>query len=111
MIEISLNLTMDEKGNILIECGSENKYTINFEDKIINAQKVYNLLGYKPEYIYNFSSNIEVVEDVRMKEYFEDVIDLFQKIVNDINELNESDIEEEKKEGTIEIDDILEELN
>ena len=111
MIEISLNLTMDEKGNILIECGSENKYTINFEDKIINAQKVYNFLGYKPEYIYNFSSNIEVVEDVRMKEYFEDVIDLFQKIVNDINELNESDIEEEKKEGTIEIDDILEELN
>lgn len=111
MIEISVKLTMGEEGNILIECGTENKYTINFEDKIINAQRVYNLLDYKPEYIYKLSSNIEDVEDIRMKEYFEDVIDLIQKITNDINELNEKDIEEEEKEDTIGLDDILGELN
>lgn len=110
MIEINVKLTMSEEGNILIECGSENKYTINFEDKIINAQKIYNLLDYKPEYIYKLISNIEDIEDDRMKEYFEDVIDLIQKITNDINELNEIDIEEEKKEDSIELDDKLEDL-
>lgn len=111
MIEINVKLTMSKEGNILIECGTENKYTINFEDKIINAQKVYNLLDYKPEYIYKLSSNVADIEDDRMKEYFEDVIDLIQKITNDINGLNETDIEEEKKEDTIGLDDILEELN
>ena len=111
MIEINIKLTMSEEGNILIECGTENKYTINFEDKIINAQKIYNLLDYKPEYIYKLSSNVEDIEDDRMEEYFEDVIDLIQKITNDINELNEIDIEEAEKDDTIRPDDILEELN
>lgn len=111
MIEINVDLTMEEEGNILIECGTENKYTINFEDKIINAQKVYNLLDYKSEYIYKLSSNVEDIEDIRMKEYFEDVIDLLQKITNDINELNEKDNEEDVEEDNIGIDDILEELN
>ena len=89
----------------------EKKDATDFNDKIINAQRVYNLLDYKPEYIYKLSSNIEDVEDIRMKEYFEDVIDLFKKITNDINELNEKDIEEEEKEDTIGFDDILGELN
>ncbi len=107
MIEISVKLKMGGEGNILIECGTENKYTINFEDKIINAQSIYNLLNYKPEYIYKVSSNIEDIEDNRMKEYFEDVIDLIQKIVRDINELNEKNIEE----GNTSIDDVSGELN
>ena len=107
MIEINIKLTMSEDGNILIECGTENEYTINFENKIINAQKVYNLLDYKPEHIYKINSNVEDIEDERMKEYFEDVIDLIQKISNDINELNEPDTEEDEKEDSICIDDII----
>lgn len=109
MIEINVNLTINEEGNILIECGTENKYNINFDNKIINAQSIYNLLDYNPNYIYKLSSNIDEVKDARMKEYFEDVYDLIQKIISDINELNKKDIEAEKREDAIEINDIPEE--
>lgn len=101
MIEINVDLTIDDDGNILIICGEDKDYTINFEDKTINAQKVYDLLDYDLEKRYIITSNLESVEETRMKEYFEDVVNLFKKIVDDVNSLNETTSDESELNETI----------
>lgn len=108
MTEIDINLTISLEGDILIECGEKN-YSINFDDKTINAQKVYDLLNYKSQNRYTIKSNIDSVQNMRIKEYFEDVINLMKNIKDDINELSNNQIDDIEESDTI--DDYLNDLN
>lgn len=89
MEKTKINLIMESNGNINISNELDKKSTtINFSSKELNAKNLYDLLNYCINKQYEISTNIDSVDGI-FKEYFNEVIDLFNKIVDEINNIKE----------------------
>ena len=63
------------------------KIEISYSSKTLNAQDVYDIFNYEKENIYEINSNIENVNDEKIKEYYSEIINLFEDIKKELNEL------------------------
>ncbi len=88
MEEIVINLSIDKGNNITVENSKTKKnFIIEYTSKILNAQDVYEVFNFEKGNNYNIKSDIEKVTDERIKEYYADIINLFDDIKKELNEL------------------------
>ncbi len=113
MKEIMINLTMNEDKDIVVaNTLNEKFFTISYENKIIKAVDIYELLTYQLNNTYKIESNLDEITDQNDKTYFTDIVNLIQSIIDEINEmLNLPDFFEESEinENIIEEKQVLEE--
>lgn len=99
MEKIIINLTIDKDNNIIIKNSKSNKqFTIDYQSKILNAQDVYDVFNFEKESNYEIKSDIDIISDIKIKEYYNDIINLFESIKKELNELDFSD---EKKDNSV----------
>lgn len=92
MEKIIINLTIDKDNNIIIKNSKSNKqFTIDYQSKILNAQDVYDVFNFEKESNYEIKSDIDIISDIKIKEYYNDIINLFESIKKELNELDFSD--------------------
>ena len=92
MEKIVINLNIDEDNNIIIKNSKTKKsITIEYISKILNAQDVYDVLHFEKGNNYDIKSDIDKINDDKIKEYYTDIITLFKNITDELNELDESD--------------------
>lgn len=88
MEEIVINLSIDKCNNITVENSKTKKnFIIEYTSKILSAQDVYDVFNFEKGNNYNIKSDIEKVTDERIKEYYADIINLFDDIKKELNEL------------------------
>lgn len=88
MEEIVINLSIDKGNNITVENSKTKKnFIIEYTSKILSAQDVYDVFNFEKGNNYNIKSDIEKVTDERIKEYYADIINLFDDIKKELNEL------------------------
>lgn len=88
MEEIVINLSIDKGNNITVENSKTKKnFIIEYTSKILSAQDVYEVFNFEKGNNYNIKSDIEKVTDERIKEYYADIINLFDDIKKELNEL------------------------
>ena len=88
MEKIIINLTIDKNNNIIVENKKiSKKIEINYSSKTLNAQDVYDIFNYEKENSYEINSDIEKVNNEKIKEYYSDIINLFEDIKKELNEL------------------------
>lgn len=104
MEKIVINLSIDSDNNITIENGKTKKsFIIEYTSKILNAQDVYDVFNFEKGNNYDIKSDIDMVNDDKLKEYYADIINLFESIKGKLNELDEGD---ESKDDQCDIIDI-----
>lgn len=92
MEKITINLLMDKDNNITISNDKIDKeIIIQYTSKILNAQDVYDIFLLKKGIIYEIESNINDIKDERIIEYYKDILDLFDDIRKELNELTSCD--------------------
>ncbi len=90
MEKIEINLVMGDNGDINISNKADDKsITIDSNLKELNAKKIYDLLNYTTNKQYEILTNIDNVDN-KFKEYFNEVIELFNKIIYEINNIKEN---------------------
>lgn len=88
MEKIKISLLIDGENNITIENQKTgNKFLIQYDSKILNAQNVYDLFEFKKGNSYAMISNIDSIEIEKIREYFNDIITLFDDIISNLNDL------------------------
>lgn len=88
MEEIVINLSIDKDNNITVENSKTKKnFIIEYTSKILSAQDVYDVFNFEKGNNYNIKSDMEKVTDERIKEYYADIINLFDDIKKELNEL------------------------
>lgn len=94
MAKININLSIDNENNITISNDKSTKtVTIQYSNKMLNAKDVYDILDFKKNNSYEITSDVDNVEDKNVKDYYTDIINLFEDIKDKLNELviNEED--------------------
>ncbi|NMA50970.1 MAG: hypothetical protein GX951_03885 [Mollicutes bacterium] len=92
MEKIIINLSIDKDNNITIKNNKLNKeFIIDYQSKMLNAQDVYDVFNFKKDNSYEIKSDIDNLQDEKIKEYYNDIINLFESIKNELNELDFSD--------------------
>lgn len=92
MEKIKINMCLDDN-DIIIKNESMESYNIRIgnENKIIKAKDIYDLLDFKPgnkyELIYDKDESVESP----VRDYWNDVVVLLQDIINEINNMADSD--------------------
>lgn len=87
---INIVLKMMENNDVEIKNEQTNKtIIINYVDKVINAKDVYDIICYEKMNKYELKTNIDSSAEEKVKEYFQNIIKLFEKILNEINNLSE----------------------
>ncbi|MFI3260670.1 MAG: hypothetical protein R3Y21_04355 [Mycoplasmatota bacterium] len=93
MIKIKINI--DEDNNIKIKNDkNSNEVQIMYSDKKINAIDIYNILSYSAGNQYSLETNVDDIEEEKIKLYFNDIISLINSIIDDINSLPPFDLGE-----------------
>lgn len=88
MEEIVINLSIDKDNNITVENSKTKKnFIIEYTSKILSAQDVYDVFSFEKGNNYGIKSNIDKVTDERIEEYYVDIINLFDDIKKELNEL------------------------
>lgn len=88
MEKILINLNMDNKNDITIENSkTKKKIKIEYTSKILNAQDVYDVFGFEKGNNYDIKNNLDKVNDEKLIEYYTEVINLFNDIKNELNDL------------------------
>ena len=107
-----INLTMNEDKSITItNISTERVFKINYDDKIITAQDIYEMLSYEPNNIYKIKSNIDDINEENDKNYFSDVVNLINSIIIEINKMTEFESNNSSNESTsIVEEEILEKI-
>ena len=99
MEKIIINLTIDKDNNITIKNSKSNKeFTIDYQSKILNAQDVYDLFNLEKNSNNEIKSHVDNIPDIKIKEYYNDIINLFEDIKKELNELDFSD---DKKDNSV----------
>ena len=92
MEKITINLAIDKDNNIHIENkGINKKIEIKYSSKILNAREVYDIFNYEKGNHYDIKSDIDKVNDEKIKEYYSDIINLFEDIKKELNDLQITD--------------------
>ena len=94
MAKIKINLSIDNENNITISNDTLTKtVTIQYSNKMLNAKDVYDIFDFKKNNSYEITSDVDNVEDKNVKDYYTDIINLFEDIKDKLNELviNEED--------------------
>lgn len=92
MEKILINLNMDNKNDITIENSkTKKKIKIEYTSKILNAQDVYDVFGFEKGNNYDIKNNLDKVNDEKLIEYYTEVINLFNDIKNELNDLTIND--------------------
>lgn len=100
MEKIIINLTIDKNNNITVKNSKSNKqFTIDYQSKKLNAQDVYDVFNYEKENNYEIKSDMDTISEIKIKEYYDDIINLFESITKELNELDFSD--EKKGNGVV----------
>lgn len=98
MGKIFINISIDCDNNVIIHNSiSDKKMVIDYKDKVIKAQDVYDVLDYKKDNEYEIkleTSNLRETD----KEYYNDIFKLFNDIVEEINKLSFKDDKSDNKE-------------
>lgn len=93
MINTTINLTIDENNNIKIaNIDSSMSFDIKYSDKLVKAIDIYAILQYEIGKKYIVTSNLEEIQDEKIKEYFGDIISLIEGIVEEINNIVLEDV-------------------
>ena len=101
MTKIVIKLIMNDNFDIeMTNSLTSVKKEISFLTKNINAFDVYELFGYKNDYIYDIESNVDDITDGNEKDYFKEVISLVENIKNEINKINDKKEEVPVEEST-----------
>ncbi len=99
MTETVINLNIDDSNNIIISNESNgNTYMIDYANKEINATKIYELLSYNENVQYNTKSNVEILDDGNVKDYFNEIILIIKKITDELNALNSEDDDDNRSD-------------
>lgn len=72
--------------------------TIDKDNKILNAQEAYNVFNFEKNSNYEIKSDVDNITDIKIKEYYNDIINLFEDIKKELNELDFSD---DKKDNSV----------
>lgn len=88
MEKIVINLSIDKDNNITVEnIKTKKNFIIEYTSKILSAQDVYDVFCFEKGNNYDIKSDIDKVTDERIKEYYIDIINLFDDIKKELNEL------------------------
>lgn len=89
MTKITIKLNIDQDNNINITNTKTNeKIEIKYSDKKLNAKDVYNIFGYEKGNSYEIQSDIDVVQNKGIIDYYNTIIKLFDDIKNELNKIN-----------------------
>jgi hypothetical protein len=92
MEKITIKLAIDKDNNIFIENKEINKKVeIKYSSKTLNAQDIYDIFNYEKGNSYDINSDIDEVNDKKIKEYYSDIISLFEAIKKELNDLQITD--------------------
>lgn len=64
---------------------------INFKEKKLNAEQIYNLFDYNKNSIYKITTNLDDIAESNEKDYFKEIISIISDIKDEINELNKDE--------------------
>ena len=82
-------MTMNDEGDLSIENSNASKsFEVTFVEKKLNGYEIYSLLDYSNEKTYSLITNVDEVKDERKRAYFTEIISVFSKIIESINNLN-----------------------
>lgn len=88
MEKIEITFSIDNDNNITIENSKTKKsFTIEYTSKILNAQNVYDLFNFEKGNNYDIKSDIDQITSEKIREYYADIINLFDDIKKELNEL------------------------
>lgn len=100
MNEINISLKMESNKDIILKnMMTKEEFKISFEEKTLEAKTVYELLNYEIGNKYFIEDNSNEIDDNNDKDYFNVIICLLEKIVEEINNIeieNQSEDEKEK---------------
>ncbi len=106
MKETKISILIDENYNItLTNTNTKKEYSIDYSKKEINASGIYDLLDYSPESKYIIESNIDSMDDGNEKDYFYEIIEIMNSIINELNNLNGENGEPTKEDSITDEDD------
>ena len=89
MIETKLQFKLKENGNFILENLTDNtKMEIDYNDKKLSANEIYNTLAYEKGKKYIFKNDIRNTEERIMLEYFDEFKSIISDICEDINKIS-----------------------
>ena len=100
MSEILIRIEIDNNNDICIS--NENtgaSFTISYENKYISASSIYDVLSYKTGDVYVFKEvGIEEKTEEKVKQYFKEIVNMFDKIRDEISSLTIKDPDDDISE-------------
>lgn len=97
MSEILIKIEIDNNNDIKISNDKEkSSFTISYEKKYISAVSVYDVLAYKPGYVYRFEENgIDEKTDDKVKRYYNEIVGMLKRISDGVSALDIIDPDED----------------
>lgn len=98
MGKIFINISIDGDKNVIIYNSiADKKMVIDYKDKVIKAQDVYDVLDYRKDNEYEIKSETSNLRETD-KDYYDDIFKLFNDICEEINKLSFKDDKSDNKE-------------